>query len=345
MSWRRRVLALGILVGAIVAPAAAAWHHGPALAQSAAPSVTLTPPCGPPAQPGGLVLTYSITVTGVNFTYVPPDNVVPIYFAGAGMAPPGELVGRALIDSSGNLAGTTPIRPAAQPPGTYVVTVPNPTKGLVTASFSVPCAPAITVTPNCGPPAPPATAVVQTYAIVVAGTQFSPSADIEILFAGRLVARANADRSGSFSVSTKVAGQPAGTYPVSALDLLAKTAVATTFTVPCIYHPSVILQPPLGRPGFVTTAVGTGFPPNTQVTLSWSQGVPVVFSPVVADASGNFSVVILIFVHDQLGPRQLAARPVVAGAFPEADGPYLVVPGPGQPLGYSVATSLARERH
>lgn len=94
--------------------------------------------------------------------------------------------------------------------------------------------------------------------------------------------------------------------------------------------PTLRLEPPIGPPGFVTTAVGTGFPPNGPVALAWEPGIiSEPWSKAVADAAGNFRVPVIIFHRDLLGPRELKATPTGAPASVNAS--FLVVPGPGQP--------------
>jgi hypothetical protein len=95
--------------------------------------------------------------------------------------------------------------------------------------------------------------------------------------------------------------------------------------------PAILLDPPIGRPGFVTTAVGTNFPPGATVTLAWSVGLTASMPAVVADASGSFSVRMLILPRDTLGPRILGGTFSATGEGSAQSTPFLVVPGTGQP--------------
>jgi TolB protein len=90
------------------------------------------------------------------------------------------------------------------------------------------------------------------------------------------------------------------------------------------------IEPTIGPPGFVATAIGTGFPPNTYVTLAWRFGLGT--WTVRTKGNGTFSQPVLIFHHDLLGPRQLVATnfPAVAGAN------FLAVPASIQPRGFVV---------
>lgn len=98
--------------------------------------------------------------------------------------------------------------------------------------------------------------------------------------------------------------------------------VPGTLTLECV--------PPLGPPGFVTIAVGAGFPPNAPVTLTWRPGIGGTIA--VADATGAFRAPVLILHHDVLGPRELVATVGTLGGSILARGPdsatarFLVVP-------------------
>jgi hypothetical protein len=94
--------------------------------------------------------------------------------------------------------------------------------------------------------------------------------------------------------------------------------------------PAILLDPPIGPPGFVTTAVGTNFPPGATVTLAWSVGLTASMPAVVADASGSFSVPMLILPRDTLGPRILGGTFSATGEGSAQSTPFLVVPGTGQ---------------
>jgi Tol biopolymer transport system component len=89
--------------------------------------------------------------------------------------------------------------------------------------------------------------------------------------------------------------------------------------------PQLELDPPLGRRGFVTTAIGTQFPPLAEVTLTWDRGIGQF--TVTADEEGSFELVILVLRRDLLGPRELEA----GGDGFSVTAEYLVVPGPVYP--------------
>jgi hypothetical protein len=148
---------------------------------------------------------------------------------------------------------------------------------------------------------------------------------------------AQTDVFGHFSRDLPLTMPAEGLHLVRADDFRQREADAN-YAIPC-FQPSVALDPPIGPPGFVTTAVGSGFPPNsTIVVLNWQP--PSLLSPLPAaiktDANGAFQFPLLVLYHDLLGPRLLqaiVANPYGdrAGAAIEADAPFLVTPGRSQP--------------
>jgi Tol biopolymer transport system component len=95
--------------------------------------------------------------------------------------------------------------------------------------------------------------------------------------------------------------------------------------------PSLLLNPPIGPPGFVPQAVGHDFPPGAKVKLTWQPGITGQPDTVVVDVNGNFTAPVLVFQKDQLGPRNLAATPVQGPAFGPVSTPFLVTAGEIQP--------------
>ena len=84
------------------------------------------------------------------------------------------------------------------------------------------------------------------------------------------------------------------------------------------------LDPPIGPPGIVTIAEGSGFPPNSQVRLRWTIGITPRLATVVADGSGRFRVPVLVFHNDRTGRRELSAEAVDGTAFPAVAASMLV---------------------
>jgi hypothetical protein len=230
---------------------------------------------------------------------------------------------------------------------------------------------AITVTPGCFQPAtavtlasdtfkpgsPPATPKATTrarptpapaavppviYTINVNGVNFNPYSAVLVTFdAGPGGTPESFERTtdvfGHFSLDIQVRSRSEGIHLVRADDLRQREADAT-YRIPC-FQPSIALDPPIGPPGFVASAVGTGFPPNASIVLlNWAK--PALFSPLPkslkTDGNGAFQIPILVLYHDLLGRRMLQAivpNPYGerAGSAIEADAPFLVTPGRSQP--------------
>jgi hypothetical protein len=225
---------------------------------------------------------------------------------------------------------------------------------------------AITVTPGCFQPATAVTLASDTfkpgtsratpkptptpaavpppaYTITVDGVNFNPYSAVLVTFdAGPGGTPESFERTtdvfGHFTLDIRVRSRSEGVHLVRADDFRQREA-DTTYRIPC-FQPAVALDPPIGPPGFVTNAVGTGFPPNTPIVfLNW--GTPAALrSPlpknIKTDANGSFQVPILVLWHDLLGPRMLQA--IVANPFGEragsaieADAPFLVTLGRSQP--------------
>jgi hypothetical protein len=106
----------------------------------------------------------------------------------------------------------------------------------------------------------------------------------------------------------------------------------------------VQLDPAVGPPGIVTVVTGSGFPPGALVSIRWDRGITPRLDPISVGPDGTFSVGVLVFHHDQLGPRQLLVMAASGGpAFPDRTAPFLAVPGPVQPPGASSVTFLSPE--
>ena len=163
---------------------------------------------------------------------------------------------------------------------------------------------------------------------------------------------------GSFTTTIKPSRRPAGSYTVEATDTRDNTMARALFLVPCLTvgttattmpltnttattapppivgpGPACVLDPPVGPPGFVTQARCERFPAATTATLRWSPGIGVVTVPT---GSGSFSVPVLIFPRDRLGPRNLIAE--APGASVSVL--FVVVPPSVAPSGGDVATNF-----
>jgi hypothetical protein len=94
---------------------------------------------------------------------------------------------------------------------------------------------------------------------------------------------------------------------------------------------TLVVTPALGPAGFVTGAVGTGFPPGP-VELTWSGGIGTTMT--IAGPDGTFSARVLVLPRDRLGPRALVAT----GGGTSTFAAFLVVPSTVQPSGSDVTT-------
>jgi hypothetical protein len=221
----------------------------------------------------------------------------------------------------------------------------------------------ITVTPNCFQPSgttklssdvlrtiapkttpkPSATSPPDKGSPTVAGDNFNPFSAVLITFDAGFGGtpqsfEAKTDGFGHFSQTIQLTEPAEGLHLIRADDFRQREADDANYQIPC-FQPSVALNPPIGPPGFVTFAVGTGFPPNKPIVdLNWAS--PDLLSHLAknmqTDASGSFRYPVLVFYHDILGPRTLqaiVANPFgeAAGAAIEADAPFLVTLGRSQP--------------
>lgn len=141
------------------------------------------------------------------------------------------------------------------------------------------------------------------------------------------------------STSTTVVIDTSTTTSTTARPGTTTTTTSPTVTIP-IPPPtpgvSLVVDPPIGPPGFVTMAHGSGFPAGP-VTLVWSPGIGA--TSAIAAADGTFTVQVLILPHDFLGPRALVA----SGGGASAGAAFLVVPASVQPSGKDV-TQINRSR-
>jgi Tol biopolymer transport system component len=88
---------------------------------------------------------------------------------------------------------------------------------------------------------------------------------------------------------------------------------------------TLALDPPIGPPGFVTIASGSGFPHNTKVVVRWSIGITPTFHTLSTDKNGVLRVPVLVFHNDVTGPRELRVSPADGSAFPAVSATMLVV--------------------
>jgi hypothetical protein len=135
---------------------------------------------------------------------------------------------------------------------------------------------------------------------------------------------------GEFTTATTVLRVPCPTAPTTTTTTRPppSTTTTTTTTPPQpIFTPTLTLNPGIGPPGFVATAVGAGWPPGA-VTLGWDAGGAPIAA--VADAGGNFSVPVLVRPGTTFGAHAMSGA---GGSGVTASGGFLVVPrGMAPPL-------------
>jgi hypothetical protein len=91
--------------------------------------------------------------------------------------------------------------------------------------------------------------------------------------------------------------------------------------------PHLVLTPNIGPPGTIVTVTGSGFSPDTVITMKWSVSLGSVSAR--TDAHGNLPPSqLLILAPDILGPRL-----AVASSTPRARASFLVVPNTMEPGG------------
>ncbi len=98
------------------------------------------------------------------------------------------------------------------------------------------------------------------------------------------------------------------TPPPPPLPTTAPTPPPTTAppTPTPVFTPTIVMNPGVVRPGQVTTAVGSGFPPGATVQLAFSGEAP--FAVTTADAAGAFRAPMLILRNaPRVGPYEVLA--------------------------------------
>ena len=371
-----RLAAAAILAGSVVvAVVAGSALAAPANLAAGFPAtrIKLDGPSTAVNMPGPITL----TATVVDWRGAPLANV-PVAFTNVTDPQKPTQLGKGTTDRGGHTSfaysnGKEPRIDVVQATFTDGLEVHKSNRSFIawqsgTPATAIPSPAAITVTPGCFQPATavtltsdtfkpgsprasprpsaratptPAPAAV-TYTINVDGVNFNPYSAVLVTFdAGPGGTPESFERTtdvfGHCNFDIQVRSRSEGIHLVRADDFRQREADAT-YKIPC-FQPSVALNPPIGPPGFVTSAVGTGFPANASIVLlNW--GRPALRSPLPAnittDANGAFQYPVLVLYHDLLGPRMLQA--IVANPFGdragsaiEADAPFLVTPGRSQP--------------
>jgi hypothetical protein len=316
----------------------------------AQPAITIdTPGCGPPQLLGDEPRRYDITLRGRDFVegevtiIFDPESTDPAF-------PPESFA--APVDGKGVFARA--IDPLRRPAGTYRIVARQETRrGAIEKAvpFRAPCVdprPTLQRDPVCDREAP---GQPDAYSISLRLTGYIPGF-VELIFDAdgtREPESGTVGENGRLTVTITPSGRAAGTYRIVARQRDARrtlTEKSVTFAVPCITAatPTLRIEPASGAPGFVTFAIGSDFPPGTQVTLHWSRGIDAARGITVSvDASGAFRRPVLIFHHDFSGSREMTAGTAAdPAAFPTAHDSFTVVAGQGSPQGVVIDPSTGQ---
>jgi len=156
--------------------------------------------------------------------------------------------------------------------GEHTITVTDESDVQAEAEFTV--EPEITVTPAAGSPGETAT---------VEGTGFGERVDVTIEFDGKEVAEDETDRDGSFTVTFTLPAKGPGNYKIRAEDD-DRHRDEVSFNIAT----EITLSRTTGNVGSEATVSGSGFTPNTTVTVTYASE-PVVVATTTADDTGKFS--------------------------------------------------------
>jgi hypothetical protein len=239
------------------------------------PTISINPPSGP-------VLT-TVTVTGNGFD---PISTVVITFGGS-------TVSTVTPASNGGFTATFSV-PLSSSIGDQTV---KATQGSNSASktFTVTALlnPIIFLDPSSGP--------VGT-SVTVTGAGFDPTSTVTIDFGSTSDVTTNPSplkttASGTFIATFNVPpGSSSGDHTVKATQ--GSKSASKTFTV----GPVITLNPTSGPLGTPVDITGTGFSPNSTVTITFG-GDPLPESPVTTNSSGGFSLTFVVPGESSSGPK------------------------------------------
>ena len=154
----------------------------------------------------------------------------------------------------------------------HTITVTDESDVEAEAEFTV--KPEITVTPDEGSPGA---------TVTVEGTGFGERVDVTIEFDGKEVAEDESDRDGTFSVTFTLPAKGPGTYKIRAEDE-DRNRDDVNFNIAT----DINLSRTTGNVGSEVTVSGSGFTPNTTVTVTYASE-PVVVATTTAEDTGKFS--------------------------------------------------------
>ncbi len=228
------------------------------------PSITLSATSGAAGS--------TITVYGEGFNR---SKYVDIYFGSTKIDDNNAAVRTDRTNSAGSITYLLTV-PATAAAGTYTITIEDESNDNITASanFTVALNSVITLSKNTGNVGDTVTA---------AGTNFSPSTTLTILFDNITVGTATTDASGNFTQQITIPAAVSGAHAIKV------GAVQQTFTV----TPKMVLDKTQGIAGTTVTITGTGFPGGTSIVATFSN-TPLTLNPSVTDASGGFTAIFTV---------------------------------------------------
>ncbi len=290
--------------------------------------VTVTPPAPP----------FSIIADGCSGVVLAPGETcnVDLRFAPGAAGNTMSVLG---VDGDGATATAT-LRGAGATPGTLTLTPASHDFGSANLGTALPAF-GFTVT-NTGGSAAAVSSVARSGAGAdqftvtsdgCSGTNLAPAASCQIEAAATVtrvgLQAANLDVTGGNGQTLGAALTVTG-IPSSGTT----TTTTTTTTLPppidVVFSPGLRMNPGVVRPGGVTQAVGSGFPPGILVQLAFAGEGP--FATVATDATGAFSTPLLILPNGyRLGGFEIVAldQPLFSGVR----APLLVNPASFEPSG------------
>ncbi|OFE15415.1 hypothetical protein BA895_06825 [Humibacillus sp. DSM 29435] len=286
---------------------------------------SLRPEAAPPPATGLVAATISVRIA-VTGTVLGPHTVT----AAVGSASPDDLATD--NEASTSITVTSAVLPVTD---TGVTVAMNPTPGYVGGTGTV----TVVVANRSSVPVTDVTLTVllPTFSPSQPSAITPPPGTVEIVGTPECFTGAPCDPGpiapgGSRSFTATVKLVTAGTSTITASVVTATVADSdpannSASVALVVLQPVVRLLQPVADPGSVVLAVGSDFPPGTQVTLSWDAGVNVRAAPLTVAADGTIRATqILIFRRDQLGPRNLVATATDERLFAPVQDSLMVAP-------------------
>ena len=161
--------------------------------------------------------------------------------------------------------------------------------------------------------------------VTVTGNGFSENVGVSIAFGGKEVQIAVTNEDGSFAINFDVPGVGPGTYDVEAKDDDGNSAnVEFTLTTGLDISPVTSMASP-GYIGMEVSITGTGFMPNSEMTIVYTTS-PVVVAITETEADGSFSATFKI-PKSEAGEHTITAndgtRTLGATFFVESEAPAI----------------------